>query len=43
MADLDVSEVSGKLRQLPLYVNSCPIPFDEPSCRKGMAVMPISA
>jgi len=37
MADLDVSEVSGKLRQLPLYVNSCPIPFDEPSCRKGMA------
>ena len=36
MADIDMTEISGQLRQLPLYVQSRPIPFDELSCCEGM-------
>ena len=41
--DINMAQVSGKLRQFAPPVKARPVPFDQPASRKTVSVMPLAA
>jgi len=41
--DIDMAQVSGKLRQFAPHVKARPVPFDQPASRETVPLMPLAA